>query len=127
MFFGAGHANVEEFQGFWGPGFRGVDLAEADEDDRAEFQAFAALDSEDVDLRFAGVVGSLAGAVRHEEVGDPTRLEVVGDAFAVVGVHADDGDLAKEITAGMPGLDAAGGIGDFVGEGGELTEGGAGT
>ena len=64
-------------------------MAEAEEDHGAEFEALAALHGEDVDLGFPGIVGTLGGPVRHVEVGDAERLELVGDAFSVVRVHAD--------------------------------------
>ena len=67
--------------------------------------------------------GPLGGAVCHVEVGDAERLELVGDAFSVVRVHADHGDVAEEVPAFVPGLEAAGGVGDFVADAGELPEG----
>ena len=47
-FLGPGHADVEEFHVLGGLGFRGFDLAEADEDHGAELKTLAALHGEDV-------------------------------------------------------------------------------
>ncbi len=45
---GPGHADVEEFHVLGGLGFRGFDLAEADEDHGAELKTLAALHGQDV-------------------------------------------------------------------------------
>jgi hypothetical protein len=47
---------VEEFHVLGCLGFRGFDLAEADEDHGAELKTLAALHGEDVDLGFPGIV-----------------------------------------------------------------------
>jgi len=101
---------------------RDIIQAAADEDHGAEFQALAALYEENVNLGFPGIVGALGGPVRHVEVGDTERLELVGDAFAVIRVHAVHGDVAEEVPALVPGLEAAGGVGDFVADAVELQE-----
>ncbi len=120
-----GHPDVEEFHVLGGFGFREFDLAEADEDHGADLKALAALHGEDVDLGFPGIVGPLAAAGGHEQMGDAERLELMGDAFSVVRLHADHGDVAEEIPALVPGLDAFRGVGDLVAGAGELPEDGA--
>ena len=79
-FLGPGHAEVEEFHVLDDLGFRGFDLAEADEDHGAELKALAALHGEDVDLGFPGIVGPLAAACGHEQMGDefPWNAENLG-------------------------------------------------
>ena len=74
---------------------RSVQLAESDKDYRAEFQALAALDREDVDLGFPGIIGPFAVALRHQQMGDAKGLKLMGDAFPVVRLHADHGDVAE--------------------------------
>lgn len=59
-------------------------MAEADEDHGAELKALAALHGQDVDLGFPGIVGALAAALGHEQMGDAEGLELMGDAFPVV-------------------------------------------
>ena len=98
-FLGPGHAGVEEFRVLGGLGFRGFDLAEADEDHGAELKALAALHGQDVDLGFPGIVGPLAAAGGHEQMGDAECLELMGDPFSVVRLHADHGDVAEEMEA----------------------------
>lgn len=83
-------------------------MAEADEDHGAELQALAALHGEDVDLGFPGIVGPLAAALGHEQMGDAEGLELVGDAFPVVRLHADHGDVAEEVSALLVGFAAFG-------------------
>jgi len=110
-----------EFHVLGGLGFRGFDLAEADEDHGAELKALAALHGENIDLGFPGIVGPLAAAGGHEQVGDAERLELMGDPFSVVRLHAYHGDVAEEIPALVPGLiDAARGEGDLVAYAGKL-------
>ncbi len=60
-FLGPGHADVEEFHVLGGLGFRCADLAEADEDHGAEFEALAALHGEDVGEKYP-VVAALCRA-----------------------------------------------------------------
>lgn len=86
-FLGPRHPDVEEFHVLGGLGFRGFDLAEADEDHGAELKALAALHGEDVDLGFPGIVGPLASAGGHEQMGDAERLELMGDPFSMVRLH----------------------------------------
>lgn len=109
-----------------GLAFRGFGLAEADEDHGSELKALAALHGEDVDLGFPGIVGQLAAAGGHEQMGDAERLELMGDVFSVVRLHADHGDVSEEIPALVPGLEAFCGIRDLVADAGELPEGRAG-
>lgn len=68
-------------------------MAEADEDHGAELMPLAALHAQDIDLGFPGIVGPLAGAGGHGEMGDTERLELMGDPFSVVWVHANHGDF----------------------------------
>ncbi len=86
---GPGHAHVNEFHVLGGLAFRGFDLAEADEHYGAELKALAALHGEDVDPGFPGIVGPLAVAGGHEQMGDAERLELMGDPFSVVRLRAD--------------------------------------
>lgn len=53
-------------------------------------------------------------------------LEMVGDPFSVVRLHADHGDFAEEIPALVPGLEAYHGVGDLVADTVKLPEGRAG-
>jgi hypothetical protein len=41
-------------------------------------------------------------------MGDAEGLELVGDAFAVVRLHADHGDVAEEVAAFVPGRSRSG-------------------
>ena len=66
------------------------------------------LHRQDVDLGFPGIVGPLAAALGHEQMGDAEGLELVGDAFPVVRLHADHGDVAEEVAAFLPGRSRSG-------------------
>lgn len=88
---------MEEFHVLGSLGFRGFDLDEADEYHGAELKALAALQRQDVDLEFPGILGPLSAAGGHEQKGDAKRLELMGDAFSVVRLHTDHRDVPEEI------------------------------
>jgi hypothetical protein len=50
----------------------------------------------------------------------------MGDAFSVVRLHADHGDVAEEVPVIVPGLEAFRGVGNLVADAGKLPEGRAG-
>ena len=50
-----GHTDVEEFHVLGDRGFRGINLAETNEDHGAEFESLAALHGEDVGIKFASL------------------------------------------------------------------------
>ena len=81
---------------------------------------------ENVDARVSWVVSPFPVLGGHEQMGDAEGMELVGDTFPVVRLHADHGDVAEEVAALVPGLEAFHGVGDLVADAGKLTEGRAG-
>lgn len=123
---GSGHAHIEELHLIRSFCVRSIEVTEPNKDHGAELEALAALHGEYVDLGFPGIVGPLAAAGGHEQMGDAERLELMGDAFAVVRLHADHGDVPEEVAALVPGLEAFHGVSDLVANGFKLPEGRAG-
>ena len=91
----------------------GLKMADAEHDDGAKFQPFAAHGAEDVHAVLCGIVGLLSASSAHQVMGNRAGGQFLGDHVAMRLLGVKNRNLSQRLSAFLPGGDAAYGIVDL--------------